>query len=75
MVRVGDWVGIRQNMTPRGKKGSPVLKTELYNLKNDLGQTHDVAAEHPEIVGKIERLMREQHTPSQDFPLPGVDKS
>jgi arylsulfatase A len=44
-----------------GRDGKPKpykqLKTGkvLYDLKNDVGETTDVAAEHPEIVARLER--------------------
>ena len=64
---VGDWKAVRQNLA----KGPG--KTELYNLKVDEGETTDVAAKHPEVVARLEKLMKEQHTPSRDFPLQSVD--
>jgi arylsulfatase len=73
MVRVGDWKGVRQNLMPKGK-AEPRMQIELYNLKDDLGETTDVADKHPEIVEKLARLMREQHTPSTEFPLPALDR-
>jgi hypothetical protein len=33
-----------------------VVKTELYNLREDVGETRDVATEHPEIVSDLEEL-------------------
>ena len=36
---------------------------ELYNLKSDLGETRNLAKEHPEILSKLERFMDEAHTP------------
>ncbi len=45
---------------PGGHGGNPVPyvmvkleKPELYDLQNDIGQRHDVSAEHPEIVEKL----------------------
>ncbi len=74
-VRVGDWKAVRQGLLPAGKKAAlPVLKTELYNLKADPQETTDVAAKHPEVVAKLEKIMREQHTPSAEFPFPILDK-
>ncbi|MHB1034817.1 MAG: arylsulfatase [Pirellulales bacterium] len=72
-VRIGDWVGVRQDLNRAATKGGPNLAIQLYNLKDDLGQQHDVAAEHPEIVTKIERLMRQEHTPSKEFPMRAID--
>jgi arylsulfatase len=82
-VRIGDWKGIRQNMMPQTAKGKTKgaggqarpasMRVELYNLKSDPHETTDVAAQHPEIVAKIEKVMREQHTPSADFPFAALD--
>jgi arylsulfatase A-like enzyme len=74
-VRLGDWTGIRQNLVA-GKKGkaNTKLHTELYNLRDDPGQTRDVSAAHPDIVARIEQIFREQHTPSAVFPIPVLDK-
>jgi arylsulfatase A-like enzyme len=71
-VRVGDWKGIRQKLNPKGKKGV-VDSLELYNLKEDIAETRDLAVQHPEIVAKLERLLRDQHTPSKEFPFPALD--
>jgi arylsulfatase len=63
----GDWKGVRQNLA----KG--VVKTELYDLKTDPAESTDVAAKQPEVLARLERRMKEQHTPSADFPLPTID--
>ena len=73
-IRIGDWKGIRQNLNPQSKQRKPELRTELYNLKEDPGEERDVAAQHPEIVARIERIMREQHTKSKLFPLLALDE-
>jgi arylsulfatase A len=67
-VIAGDWKAVRQNLAKR------VVKTELYNLKNDPSESTDVAAKHPDVVKRLEAVMKEQHTPVADFPLPGIDK-
>lgn len=67
-VRMGDWKAIRQTM----HKGN--LKLQLFNLKNDIGETKDVAAANPDIVRRIEAIMAESHTPSKDFPFNVLDK-
>lgn len=73
-VRVGDWKAIRQNLnpSPRGKN----LKfgaVELYNLANDPSETTDVATKHPQVVRKLERIMRLQHTRSDLWPIQALD--
>lgn len=75
-VRVGDWKAIRVKLAPRGKKpvAPPPIRTELYNLATDPAEANDVAAEHPDILKKLETIMREQHVPSTEFPIPSLDK-
>jgi len=66
-VRTGDWKGVRMNL----HKG--LSKLELYDLAKDAGEKTDVAAKHPDIVEKIERIMKEQHVPSKEFPIKSID--
>lgn len=42
---------------------------ELYNLDNDPGEEHDVAAENPEKVEELKAVMAEAHVPNSNFPL------
>ncbi len=35
----------------------------------DIGETTDVASQHPEIVTRMEEIMKEAHTPSDIFPF------
>lgn len=73
MVRVGDWKLVRQNLNPPKKKGDPVVKSELYNLAADRGESTDVAAQHPDVVAQLEKILRAQHVPSKEFPIRGLD--
>ncbi len=66
-VRMGNWKGLRRNL----QRGN--TKLELYNLASDIGEQTDVAAQHPAIVKRIEKLMAEQHTPSKLFPIKILD--
>jgi arylsulfatase A len=70
-VRMGDWKGIRQDML-RENNPDP-LKIELYSLAEDVGETTDVSAEHPEVVSQIREIMQREHTPSNLFPFPPID--
>ena len=71
-VRMGPWKAVRQNML---RKNNPdPLKIELFNLAEDVGEQHDLAAEKPEIVKKARDLMSREHTPSQIFKMPPLDK-
>jgi arylsulfatase A-like enzyme len=55
-VRMGDWKGV---VKPFGGK-----IIELYNVKDDLGETTDIAEKHPDIVAKIRTAIEESHVPS-----------
>jgi arylsulfatase A len=66
-VRIGDWKGVRRNIH-RGN-----TKIELYNLTGDVGETKDLAAQHPDLVKRIEQIMAAQHVPSALFPLKALD--
>jgi len=70
------WKGIRQNLAPRGKKSSPDLevKTELYDLENDVSESTDVAADNPEILAEIKELMKSERFPSDFFTIPVLDR-
>jgi arylsulfatase A-like enzyme len=63
-VRMGPWKGVRLNL-----KKNPDAPVELYNLKTDLGETKNVAAEHPDIVARIEEVMKTARVESELFPL------
>jgi arylsulfatase A-like enzyme len=60
-VRLGDWKGYRL-----GTK-APL---ELYDLKADPAEQHNLAAAHPDIVQKIESIMAAEHTPSPYYDAP-----
>ncbi len=70
-IRVGDWKAVRQNMT-RADSISKV-KTELYNITEDISEKNDVAKQHPDIVAKLEKMMAENRVPSEVFPLLPID--
>ena len=56
------------------RKNNPdVFKIELYNLKSDIGETNDVAADHPAIVKQMERTMRDARTPSEMYKFAPLD--
>jgi arylsulfatase A len=62
-VRMGKWKGVKLNMD-----NDPDKAIELYDLSNDVGETNDIASSNPDVVKKIEDIMKEAHTPSQVFP-------
>lgn len=59
-IRMGDWKGIRRNVS--GNAGS---KWEIYNLKDDVKETKDLSAEHPELIKKFDDIVK-QRTPSHN---------
>jgi arylsulfatase A-like enzyme len=59
-VRAGRWKAIRN------APGEPL---ELYDLTTDLGEEHNVAAEHPDVVARIETHLKTARTPSEHWPL------
>jgi arylsulfatase A len=61
-VRWGDWKGIQLDIHKH-----PENPIELYNLKSDLSESNNVAAQHSEIVQKIREIFNEAHTPSTLF--------
>jgi arylsulfatase A len=69
-VRMGRWKGVRQRMLQRNNPDP--LKIELYDLEADIGETTDVADRHPEVVATIRRIMHEDRTPSELFPIPAL---
>jgi arylsulfatase A len=72
-IHAGDWKAVRKGLNPRPRAGQPNLALELYNLRDDSAEARNVAAQHPDIVTRLERLMREQHQPSAAFPFPALD--
>ncbi|MFZ5828970.1 MAG: arylsulfatase [Planctomycetota bacterium] len=59
-VRFGDWKGFR---------AAPGRPMELYNLKNDIGETKNLAAAEPAIAAKLESLLETSRVDSEEFPL------
>jgi arylsulfatase len=37
------------------------MNIQLYNLAGDAKELSDVAAQHPDVVGRIEKIMEESH--------------
>jgi len=70
-VRMGRWKGIRNNAAKQ-----PVGPIELYDLERDLGETTNVAAANPDVVRRIEALMKSSRTrailPRWNFTTPSA---
>jgi arylsulfatase A-like enzyme len=61
-ARKGEWKVVST------KKDTPL---ELYNIKEDMTESHDLAQEHPDIVAAFEREMEQIRKPSPNWPLEG----
>ena len=59
-VRMGDWKALRL------KLNAPL---ELYDLSKDLHEDHNVAAQHSDIVDKIEAYLKTARTEAKNWPL------
>ena len=59
-VRLGKWKGIRKNIFDGN------MTIELYDLDNDVLEQNDIAAQHPDIVAKIENIMTQEHVPAEN---------
>ena len=71
-VWMGQWKGVRQNILRKGKKKES-LKLELYDLSEDQSESRNLASVHPNIVSQIEEIMVQEHIPSSEFPIKGID--
>ena len=61
-ARKGDWKAVTV------KKDAPL---ELYNIKEDMTESENLAEQHPEILQELEKEMNAIRTPSPNWPLPG----
>ena len=59
-VRMGDFKVVRL---------SPTGPLELYNLKTDIAEKNNIAAEHPEIIAEIEAYLKTARTDSPHWPI------
>jgi arylsulfatase A len=67
-VREGRWKAIRLNAL------DPNAATiELYDLESDLGEGHDVARDHADVVARLSQRMQEAHVDSGDLTFPWPD--
>ena len=60
-ARMGNWKAVQQPFH---------MPARLYDLKEDLGEANDVAAQHPEVVAKMTKLMEAAYDPSDRWKFP-----
>jgi len=65
-VRMGRWKGIRTGL----KNIDTDTTIQLYDLKNDIRESNNIAADNPEVVAKIKEIMQSARTKSGRFPFP-----
>jgi len=63
-VRMGDWKAVRL-----GWHKNPDSPLELYNLKDDIGEKHNITAQHPVAIAKIEVYLKTARTDSPKRPI------
>ena len=63
-IRMGDWKGVKYDIAE-----NPSVKLKLFDLSKDIAEQNDVAAEHPEIVAKLEGLLQEARTTDPLWPF------
>jgi arylsulfatase A-like enzyme len=63
-VRMGNWKAVKLNIDKDIE-----FQTELYDLSNDMGETKNIARARPDILVKMEEIMKQAHIPSEDFPF------
>ncbi len=72
-IRVGEWKLIREKLHPGPKAKLKPRDVQLFDIANDIGEQNDVADQHPDIVEKLGKLMKEQHVKSDLFPIRALD--
>lgn len=60
-IRMGHWKGVRLNV------GTDEPVFELYDLSQDIHEDNNVAADHPDIVRRLQKLMDQSRTESDLF--------
>ncbi len=59
-ARIGDWKAVRHGLD------GPI---ELYDLRADLGEQHDVADQHPDVVRRFDAYMKSAQVDSELWPI------
>ena len=69
-VRMNQWKGFKKKLF------SGPAKLQLYNLNTDPKELNDLADEHPEIVEKMELILKSAHTKAslEKFNIPVLDQ-
>ena len=63
-VRWKNWKGVKLNVSK-----DPNAPLELYDLERDPTETINVAAKHPDIVAKLNDVIKREHVYNKEWPL------
>ena len=63
-VRWNDWKAVRLNVSKDAN--API---ELYNIKADPSEANNVADKHPDLVKKLDSIMKKAHVQNKDWPF------
>ena len=69
-VLKGDWKLVQRNV---GTKQP--AEFELYNVAEDIDESTNKAAQHPELVDSLRNLLLNSHSPNKQFPLFPAEKA
>lgn len=73
-VRVGDWKLVKRQLIGTRQKPAAAT-TELYNLAADPAEQENVAVANPQVVARLEKILRQQHAASKEFPFSTLDRN
>lgn len=62
-IRMGKWKGVRYGIQ---------TDLQLFDLETDLGETNNVASEHPDIIRKMNELFLYERSDNMYFPYGGI---
>ncbi|WPP49207.1 arylsulfatase [Catalinimonas niigatensis] len=63
-VRIDQWKGVKTGIAE-----NPDAPLELYDLSVDIGEEHNIADQHPEIVDEMEQIMQHAHEEDAEWPF------
>ena len=63
-VRMGDFKAVRLNV-----RKNPNGPLELYDLKNDIAEKHNIAAQYPDVIARIRAYLKTARTDSPNWPV------
>ncbi|HVZ25916.1 MAG TPA: arylsulfatase [Sediminibacterium sp.] len=70
-IRLNNWKGVILNVLKNGNK-----QWQLFNLTDDIQEQHDVATQHPDIIARMDTILKkEHHTPEVSrFLMPALEE-